>query len=372
MSTETKGELKFIPLKNIRENPVALRQVNKTSQEYKEIVDSMRVEGVTTPISVRPMTDPDTGETYYSLIDGLHRKTCAAEAGLTEIPAYIRSASDQQVLYLQIISNLQKVETPKAAYAKQLLQILSHDNTLTVATLAAKLGKSITWLNDMLSLTKLDKGIQTLVDEGTITASNAFVLAKLPVEEQPNFVERAQTLTPPAFADVVQKRKTEINKARRRGEEVGEESFVAPQHLRKTVEIKAEFEAAKVGPALVRTQLDLDALTTKGAVAEAAFALAVKWVLHQDPASVDAALVKDNTRKAAEAAAKDKAKKASVESRAADAAVKAARLQIEAQAVKDGKSDDEMKELLKNFDDANGLVDGKKPKAEKAAEPAAS
>jgi glutamate 5-kinase len=110
--------------------------------------------------------------------------------------------------------------------------------------------------------------------------------------------------------------------------------------------------------------LDLDVIQTKVEAAEAAFKLGVAWALHQDKASLEAALAKDNQRKETEKAAREKAKRASAETRASDAAVKAARLKVEAEAVKAGKSEEELKEELKAFDDANGLVDGKKPKAE--------
>lgn len=371
MTVTTKGELKYIPLKSVRENPVALRPVNKQTEEYNELVDSVRVHGILNPILVRPMKDEETGETYYSLIDGLHRRTAAADAGLTEVPAQIKDADDALVLYQQVVANLMKTETLHAQYARQLVLILSNDPTMTLATLASRLGKSVTWVIDRLSLTKLDKPLQELVDKGDLNLSNAFALAKLPVEEQTNFLDRALTMTPQEFSGVVQNRKKELDKAKRRGEDAPAEAFVAPVHCRKMAEIKDELSASKIGPTLVRTQLDLEALQTKGEVAEAAFALAVKWMLHQDAASVEAAKNKDDQRKAALADAREKAKKANVETRAADAAVKAARLKIEADAVKSGKPEDEVKAELAAFDAANGLVDGKKPPKAEAAPAAA-
>lgn len=366
-TTETKGELKYIPLKAIKENPVALRPVNKQTEEYQELVDSIKVHGILNPVLVRPMRDEETGEEYYSLIDGLHRRTAAADAGLTEIPAQIRNADDAAVLYQQVVGNLMKIETQHAQYARQLVLILSTDPTMTLATLASRLGKSVTWVIDRLSLTKLDKPMQELVDKGDLNLSNAFSLAKLPVEEQANFLDRALTMTPQEFSAVVQYRKKELDKARRRGEDAPAESFVATPHARKMAELKDEMAAGKVGPTLIRTQLDLDSFPTKGDAADAAFALGVKWALHMDAASVEAARQKDEQRKAAAADAREKAKKANVETRAADAAVKAARLKLEADLVKAGTDEAGVKAELKKFDDANGLVDGKKPPKEKPA-----
>lgn len=97
--------LKLIPLRQIRENPVALRAVNRTSDGYVELVDSIKRNGVYNGILVREVKDPDSGEVLYGLIDGLHRFSAAQDAGLTEIPAQVRSMADAEVLEAQVIAN---------------------------------------------------------------------------------------------------------------------------------------------------------------------------------------------------------------------------------------------------------------------------
>ena len=90
--------LKNIPISEIKENPVALRTVKKDSQAYAELVDSIRNVGILNPITVRTVSDPATGTSYYVLVDGLHRFSGAQDAGLTEIPAHVLSIAEGDVL----------------------------------------------------------------------------------------------------------------------------------------------------------------------------------------------------------------------------------------------------------------------------------
>ncbi len=364
--SDTKNNLGNIALKEIRENPVALRQVNRTTEAYMELVDSIKKEGVLNPIVVRPMTDPTTGDKFYGLIDGLHRYTASMDAGLTDIPAHIKSMEDAQVLISQIITNIHKIETRPVEYSKQLQKILAQDPLLTAASLAAQLGKSVTWLSERLGLLKLDDSLKNLVDEGKINLSNAFSLARLPKEEQATFVDRAMTMSPQEFAPTILNRKKELDTARRRGEDAAPAEFKAPAHLRTIKEVRGEMENPVVGPNLVRS-VGFDDLKTKGEVADRAWKLAVQWVLHQDPASVDIAKKKDEDRRKELQDKRDLANKAKVKDRAEEASLKAARLQLEADAIAAKKTDDEIKAELKAFDDAHGLVDGKKPAPVKPA-----
>lgn len=360
MSATTQTTLQHIPLNQIRENPVALRQVNRNTEAYLELVDSIKTEGVLNPIVVRPLKDPETGEQFYALIDGLHRYTASMDAGKPSIPANIKSMEDAQVLVTQIITNIHKIETKPVEYSKQLQKILAQDPLLTAAQLAGKLGKSITWLGDRLSLSKLDKTIQAHVDQGQINLSNAFALAKLPEEEQAAFVDRAMTMSPAEFTPTILNRKKELDTARRQGKDATPAEFSAPIHIRKISELKTELAGAAVGPQLVR-EAEITNLKTKGEIAEAAFALAVKWVLHQDPNSVSVAKTKDEERKKALADKRDAAAKVKVKERADEAAVKAARLGLEAEMIASKKSNEEIKTALADYDKAHGLVDGKKP-----------
>jgi len=136
MSTDTLG---MVSLKKIRLNPVALRDVDRESEGYLGLVDSIKSSGVLNPIVVRPIKDSETGEELYGLVDGLHRFTAAGDAGLDTIPAHIKSMEEADILAAQIIGNIHRVETRPVEYSKQLQRILAQDPMLSMTALAAKL-----------------------------------------------------------------------------------------------------------------------------------------------------------------------------------------------------------------------------------------
>jgi ParB/RepB/Spo0J family partition protein len=337
--------LQEIPLSQIRENPVALRQVNRQTEQYLELVESVKENGILNPIVVRPLQDPETGESFFGLIDGLHRFTASQDAGCETIPAHIKSMEDAAVLEAQVIGNIHKIETRPVEYSKQLQKILAQDPLLTASQLAKKLGKSPTWIADRLGLLKVDDKITALIDDGSINLSNAFSLAKLPPEEQLAFADRAQTMTPAEFTATVTERKKQLDKARREGRKADSGEFVAPTHMRKLKEVKTEFESAKIGPTLCKEN--------KTPTPEAGFALGVAWILHQDPTSVAIAKQQDEERRQELKEKREKAKAARTKAKASNAAIKAARLSLESELLEKGASKEEMEKALESFDQAN-------------------
>jgi ParB/RepB/Spo0J family partition protein len=301
-----KNKLTYVPIGEIRENPVALRAVNKESENYPGLVDSIRLEGVLSPITVRQMTDPETGQKYYSLVDGLHRFNAAQDAGLEEMPIVILTADDAKVLELQFMANIHKVETRPVEYSKQLSRILSNNPLMTQSELGVKLGMSPTYIAARLGLVKLAENVSTLVDDGTINLSNAYVLAKLPPEEQANFVERGITMPPSEFTPNVNARIKELRDAKRQGREAAPTEFVPIPHVRKLGEIKAELDNPTALLAMVREQnLKSPAEIVKATVA---------WCLMLDPNSI--AIAKDKADK------REAEAKAGKETRAAERAAK--------------------------------------------------
>lgn len=350
------ADLREIPVSLIKQNPSALRAVDRDTEEYKGLVDSVRTRGVMNAIVVRPVTDEVSGETTYAVIDGLHRYTAACDAGLETIPSNILPMNEIETLEAQIIGNLQRVETKPVEYARQLQRILSFNPTLTASGLAARLCKSSSWINNHLGLQKLAPTIAQLVDEGNINLSNAFVLSKLPPEEQPNYVEQAMTMTPTEFGPIVQNRKNEITKARREGRDTSPAELVVPQHMRKLSEVKEEFASTSVGKAMLQqynVQTPLEA-----------WQLAFKWLLHQDPASVEAIRAKHEARQKERQEKADRAQRERLDEKEKRARIKADRVAVEAAAVKNG---DNVDAALKVFDAQYGLVDGKFPAKETVA-----
>lgn len=298
---EPASTLKTLNVAQIRESDSALRSVQRDSEDYAGLVDSVREHGVLKPILVREATDPETQETFYWLIDGLQRFNACKDSGRRFIDTKVVSMSDAEALFAQIITNIHNIETKPVEYSGQLVRILAGNPTMTVGELAAKLARGISWVSDRLGLLKLTKEIGTLVDDGKINLTSAYALAKIPVEEQTAFVDRALTLQPQEFVPLVNARKKELDEARRQGRKAGAAVFVPMPHLQKISDLKTELESATIANVLVNRTNTTNPVE--------AFTLGVAWALHLDPISKETAIANEAARvqKQADEKAKRKA-----------------------------------------------------------------
>jgi ParB/RepB/Spo0J family partition protein len=313
-----KSDLRNVQISEIRENPVALRGVDRESAEFAQLRDSIGKFGILNPITVREKKDETDGSVYYEICDGLHRYSGAKDAGVTDIPVKVVSFDEAQTLEAQIVANLAKVDTKPVEYTKALQRMFTLNPLLTLTDMADKLSVSPAWITQRLGLLKLHDEVQKLVDEGRISLPNAYNLSKLPKEEQLNFIDGAMTQTAAEFAPTVTARVKALREAARQGKEATEPTFEPSAFGRKLSELKAENEKPSIGPALVAQT----GITT----AAQGFALGVQWALSIDPNSVEAQRAKWQARedkKKADAAARaiEKADKKAQE--AADAANKA-------------------------------------------------
>lgn len=263
-----------IELSKIVPNPVALRQVEKDSQKFQAMVDSVRDYGIMNSITVTKKSNDD-GE-YYELVDGLHRFTAAQEAGLETIPAMVLEANELEVQIQQVIGNVHKIETKPYQYSHQLKLILSARPEMSLSDLAAMVSQKKEWVAQRLRLVRLDDEIGKLVDENQISLGNAYELSKLPEEEQHNYSADAQTMDPKEFGEKIKARLAEINTAKRKGQKAGPAVFTPVSRCRKVGDIKKEFESGM--PTLKALVKDLD-----GAAAAKA---TMEWVLSLDAESI--------------------------------------------------------------------------------------
>lgn len=297
-----------VALKDIRENPVALRAVDRESEAYAGLRDSIVKIGILSSISLREKTEMIDGAkvVFYELCDGLNRYSAAKDAGLTEIPAILVDLTDAEVREAQIMANAHKIETKPVEYTKGLMRILAGNPTMTVADLASRLAKSASWIAARLGLMKLSDDIGKLVDDGKINISNAVALSKLPQDEQVNFVDSAMTMGADEFIPTVQNRQKELRDATRAGRAAKPAEFVPVMRLQKLSILKSELETPAVGPGLIK----LNKIKTP----VEAFTLALRWALNVDPTSIEVQRAKAEAKVAAAEDAKKR--------RAADRTVK--------------------------------------------------
>src|SRR5690606_14398087 len=128
-------------------------------------------------------TDP---EPFYEIIAGERRYRASKLAGRTTIPAIVREISDLEVLELQIIENLQREDLhplEEAESYEALLEQHKADPDYSVDLIAAKLGKSRAYIYARLKLCALRPAARKAFYAGTLTASTALLLARIPAPE---------------------------------------------------------------------------------------------------------------------------------------------------------------------------------------------
>jgi len=289
----SKVVVSVVKVADIRENPVALRAVDRESEKFIGLRDSVASVGLLNPFSVRKREENIDGKitAYYELIDGLHRYSAALDVGLVEVPVLVKDISDVEVYEAQIMANVHKAETRAVEYTKQLNRVLSVNPTMTIADLAARLAKSGAWVSSRLGLLKLADPIAKMVDDGKIKVSNAIALAKLPQGEQPHFVDQAITMGVEEFIPTINARAKELRDAARAGKRAAPAEFIPIARVQKMSELKNELENPTIGPELIRS--------CKVKTAIDGFALGVAWVLNLDPNSVEVQRTKAEAKKQA-------------------------------------------------------------------------
>lgn len=151
-------------------------------EALEELAESIRVQGVIQPITVRPL-----GGDRYQLIAGERRWQASQKAGLTEIPAYVRPATDQQMLEIAIIENIQRQDLNAMEVARSLAQLMT-ECKLSQEELAERVGKKRSTVANYLRLLKLPPDVAQALDKDIISMGHARALLGLELAEQQLFV----------------------------------------------------------------------------------------------------------------------------------------------------------------------------------------
>jgi len=154
-------------------NPRQPRQVFDAGS-LAELVGSIKEIGVLQPIVVRPHP---TGE-GYELIMGERRLRATREAGLTEIPAIVRSTDDLDLLRDALVENLHRAQLNPLEEAAAYQQLLD-DFGITHEQLAERLSRSRPQITNTLRLLKLPPAVQKRVAAGVLSAGHARALLTL-------------------------------------------------------------------------------------------------------------------------------------------------------------------------------------------------
>jgi ParB family chromosome partitioning protein len=166
------GAIAHIAVEKIEPNPFQPRmQFNE--EELAELTLSIQAQGIIQPITVRKL-----GYDKYQLISGERRLKASVLAGLTEIPAFIRIANDEQMLELALVENIQREELNPLEIAISFQRLLEECN-LKQEELSRKVGKDRSTVANYIRLLKLPTEIQIAIRDKKITMGHARALISI-------------------------------------------------------------------------------------------------------------------------------------------------------------------------------------------------
>lgn len=155
-----------------------------------ELADSIRQKGIVEPLVVRQTGAVAGSRKAFEIVAGARRYRAAQLAGLETVPCIVRDYTDEDVLEVFVIENLQRDDLSPLEQARGFKQLLTANaDRFTVATIASKVGMSPAWVWDRLKLLDLVPEGQALLEQGRITTGHAIVLARLKPEDQERVVD---------------------------------------------------------------------------------------------------------------------------------------------------------------------------------------
>ena len=169
VETEGSSNLSEIAIEKISSNPNQPRR-EFDEEALAELANSIREIGIITPITLRQTTDGK-----YQIIAGERRWRAAKAAGLTAIPAYIRTVEDEGVMEMALVENIQR-EDLNAIEIALAYQHMADTIGMTQERISERVGKSRTSVTNFMRLLKLPAQIQMALKNHEIDMGHARAL----------------------------------------------------------------------------------------------------------------------------------------------------------------------------------------------------
>ncbi len=172
VKTQGSSSINEIPLSQIEPNPDQPRRIFE-EEALQELSVSIKQIGVIQPITLRKIS-----EDKYQIIAGERRYKASLQAGLDSIPAYIKTADDENVMEMALVENIQRedLNSIEIALAYQNLIETYH---LTQEQLSERIGKKRTTIANYLRLLKLPAEIQMGIRDKKIDMAHARTLVTI-------------------------------------------------------------------------------------------------------------------------------------------------------------------------------------------------
>ena len=164
-----------VPLSEIQPNPYQPR-THWDDERLRELADSIRANGVIQPVLLRRTPGG------YQLIAGERRVRAAEQAGLEEIPALVREASDAEMLELALVENIHRSDLNALERAMAYRQYLD-SFSLTQTEAASKLGEDRSVIANYLRLLDLPQEVKDMLADGQLAMGHARAILALPTDD---------------------------------------------------------------------------------------------------------------------------------------------------------------------------------------------
>ena len=184
VKTQGSSSINEIPVSQIHANPDQPRR-DFDPESLQELAESIREIGIIQPITLRKIAEGD-----YQIIAGERRFRAAGLAGLKTIPAYIRTADDENVMAMALIENIQREDLNSMEVALACQNLLEVYN-MTQEQLSARIGKKRATIANYIRLLKLPAEIQVALKNKQIDMGHARALLAIddPMKQLQLFLE---------------------------------------------------------------------------------------------------------------------------------------------------------------------------------------
>ena len=172
LHTSGSSSISEVPVFKIKANPNQPRREFST-EALQELAESIRQIGIIQPITLRLMEDGT-----YQIIAGERRWRASQMAGLTSIPAYVRTADDENMMQMALVENIQREDLNAIEIALAYQNLIEQYN-LTQDKLSEKVGKNRATIANYLRLLKLPAQVQVALQNKEVDQGHARALLGL-------------------------------------------------------------------------------------------------------------------------------------------------------------------------------------------------
>jgi len=177
IESATEKDIQNIPISEIRSNPFQPR-IYFDEEKLQELADSIKEHGLFQPIIVKKSIKG------YELVAGERRTKAAKLAGYTEIPARVKESTEQEMMEIALLENIQREDLNPIEEAEAYDKIIKN-TYCTQEELAKKVSKSRSYITNVLGLVNLPEEVKRLVARGQLSMAHAKILSKM---EDPEYI----------------------------------------------------------------------------------------------------------------------------------------------------------------------------------------